>query len=66
MNEPAGLADLTAFLAVADHLSFRAPASRFRVPPSALSHSMRQLEYYFSFAGAVGGDSWRRRAAIAK
>jgi DNA-binding transcriptional LysR family regulator len=45
MNEPADLADLTAFLAVADHLSFRPPASRFRVPPSALSHSMWQLEY---------------------
>ena len=38
------LADLTAFVAVADHLSFRAAASRHGVTPSALSHSMRQLE----------------------
>jgi DNA-binding transcriptional LysR family regulator len=38
------LADLTAFVAVADHLSFRAGASRLGVTPSALSHSMRQLE----------------------
>jgi DNA-binding transcriptional LysR family regulator len=38
------LADLTAFAAVADQLSFRAAASRLGVTPSALSHSMRQLE----------------------
>jgi DNA-binding transcriptional LysR family regulator len=38
------LADLTAFMAVADHLSFRAAASRLGVTPSALSHSMRKLE----------------------
>src|SRR6266404_5475185 len=38
------LADLTAFIAVADHLSFRAAAARLGVTPSALSHSMRQLE----------------------
>jgi DNA-binding transcriptional LysR family regulator len=38
------LADLTAFVTVADHLSFRAAASRLGVTPSALSHSMRQLE----------------------
>src|ERR1700686_4871137 len=38
------LADLTAFVAVADRLSFRAAASPLGVPPSALSHSMRQLE----------------------
>jgi DNA-binding transcriptional LysR family regulator len=37
-------ADLTAFVAVADHLSFRRAASRLGVTPSALSHSMRQLE----------------------
>jgi Bacterial regulatory helix-turn-helix protein, lysR family len=36
------LADLTAFVTV--HLSFRAAASRLGVTPSALSHSMRQLE----------------------
>jgi DNA-binding transcriptional LysR family regulator len=38
------LADLTAFVAVADHLSFRAAAAQLRVTPSALSHTMRQLE----------------------
>jgi hypothetical protein len=41
------LADLTAFVAVADQLSFRAAASQLGVTPSALSHSMRQ----------PGGDS---------
>ena len=40
----ADLADLTAFVAVADQLSFRRAASRLGVTPSALSHSMRQLE----------------------
>jgi DNA-binding transcriptional LysR family regulator len=38
------LASLSAFVAVADHLSFRAAASRLGVTPSALSHTMRQLE----------------------
>ena len=38
------LADLTTFVAVADQRSFRAAASRLDVTPSALSHSMRQLE----------------------
>jgi DNA-binding transcriptional LysR family regulator len=38
------LADLNAFVAVADHSSFRAAAARLGVTPSALSHSMRQLE----------------------
>src|ERR1700724_3253512 len=38
------LADLTAFVAVADRLSFRAAASHLSVTPSALSHSMRHLE----------------------
>jgi DNA-binding transcriptional LysR family regulator len=38
------LTDLTAFIAVADNLSFRAAASQLGVTPSALSHSMRQLE----------------------
>jgi DNA-binding transcriptional LysR family regulator len=38
------LADLTAFAAVADELSFRAAAARVGVTPSALSHTMRQLE----------------------
>ena len=40
----ADMADLTAFVAVADNLSFRAGASRLGVTPSALSHTMRQLE----------------------
>ena len=40
----ADLAALTAFVAVADNLSFRAAASTLGVTPSALSHSMRQLE----------------------
>src|SRR6202047_2674396 len=40
----ADLADLTAFVAVADNLSFRAAASQTGVPPAALSHTMRQLE----------------------
>src|ERR1700722_8002180 len=38
------LNDLAAFVAVADQRSFRAAASRLGVTPSALSHSMRQLE----------------------
>src|ERR1700745_1005313 len=38
------LADLTAFVAISDNLSFRAAAARLGVTPSALSHSMRQLE----------------------
>ena len=38
------LADLNAFVAVANRLSFRAAAAQLRVTPSALSHSMRQLE----------------------
>jgi DNA-binding transcriptional LysR family regulator len=44
MHHRADLADLTAFIAVADHLSFRAAALQLGVTPSALSHSMRQLE----------------------
>src|SRR6202158_2801727 len=38
------LADLAAFVAIADNLSFRAAAARLDVTPSALSHTMRQLE----------------------
>src|SRR5437764_4643159 len=38
------LGDLTAFVAIADHRSFRAAAARLGVTPSALSHTMRQLE----------------------
>src|SRR5246127_573210 len=40
----ADLADLAAFVAVANNLSFRAAASRLGVTPSALSHTLRQLE----------------------
>jgi DNA-binding transcriptional LysR family regulator len=36
--------DLIAFIAIADHLSFRAAASQLGVTPSAVSHTMRQLE----------------------
>jgi DNA-binding transcriptional LysR family regulator len=38
------LSDLAAFVAIADNLSFRAAAARLGVTPSALSHTMRQLE----------------------
>src|SRR6202789_324614 len=38
------LSNLTAFVAVADRRSFGAAASQLGVTPSALSHSMRQLE----------------------
>jgi len=38
------LADLNAFVAIADQRSFRAAASRLGVTPSALSHTMRQME----------------------
>lgn len=36
--------DLSAFVAIADALSFRAAAVRLGVTPSALSHTVRQLE----------------------
>jgi DNA-binding transcriptional LysR family regulator len=39
-----GLADLTVFVTIADHLSFRLAAARLGLTPSAVSHSMRQLE----------------------
>ena len=42
--ERGNLANLAAFVVVADQRSFRAAASRLDVTPSALSHSMRQLE----------------------
>src|SRR4030081_2196536 len=38
------LTDLAAFVAIADNRSFRAAAPRLGVTPSALSHTMRQLE----------------------
>jgi len=36
--------DLNTFLAISDHLSFRAAAAQLGVTSSALSHSIRQLE----------------------
>ena len=45
----ADLADLTAFVAVADNLSFRAAAARIGVTPSALSHRMRHFEERLGF-----------------
>src|ERR1700754_468787 len=44
MRNRGDLSDLTSFVAIADQLSFRAAATRLGVTPSALSHSMRQLE----------------------
>jgi DNA-binding transcriptional LysR family regulator len=38
------LPDLNAFVAIANHLSFRAASAQLGVTASALSHSMRQLE----------------------
>ena len=38
------LGDLAIFVAIADNQSFRAAAARLGVTPSALSHTMRQLE----------------------
>ncbi len=40
----AELGDLAAFVAVADELSFRTAAGRLGVTPSALSHTIRQVE----------------------
>ena len=37
-------AEFTAFIAIAEHRSFRAAARQLEVSPSALSHSMRALE----------------------
>ena len=45
----ADLADLTAFVAIADNLSFRAAASRLSVTPSALSHTIRHFEESLGF-----------------
>jgi DNA-binding transcriptional LysR family regulator len=45
----ADLADLTAFIAVADTLGFRAAASRLGVTPSALSHTMWHFEEQLGF-----------------
>ena len=40
----ADIADLAAFVAVADHLSFRSAATTLGITPSALSHTMRHFE----------------------
>ena len=40
----AELGELAAFVAVADELSFRTAAARMGVTPSALSHTIRQVE----------------------
>jgi DNA-binding transcriptional LysR family regulator len=45
----ADLADLTAFVVVADNLSFRAAAAHIGVTPSALSHTMRHFEERLGF-----------------
>lgn len=39
-----GLSELTAFVTIAEHRSFRAAARQLGVSPSALSHAMRSLE----------------------
>jgi DNA-binding transcriptional LysR family regulator len=44
MDVPAQLSELTAFTAVARHLSFRRAALERGVSPSALSHAIRALE----------------------
>src|ERR1700753_634678 len=38
------ISDLAAFVAIAEHLNLRIAGSRLGVTPSALSHTMRQLE----------------------
>ncbi|MCZ0738697.1 LysR family transcriptional regulator [Phreatobacter sp. AB_2022a] len=38
------ISDLTVFLAIAEHLSFRGAAERMGVTASALSHTLRQME----------------------
>ncbi|TRX73523.1 LysR family transcriptional regulator [Pseudomonas mangiferae] len=40
----AGLSELTAFIAIAEHRSFRAASRVLGMSPSALSHAMRSLE----------------------
>ena len=40
------IADLAAFVTIADHLNFRVAASRLGVTPSALSHTLRGLRQH--------------------
>jgi hypothetical protein len=67
------LGNLAAFVAVADRRSFRAAAAQLGVTPSALSHSMRQLEERLGarllnrttlMYGLLAADAgkWERRA----
>jgi DNA-binding transcriptional LysR family regulator len=44
MQLRAGLSELTAFIAIAEHRSFRAAARQLGVSPPALSHAIRSLE----------------------
>ncbi|CAE6823970.1 LysR family transcriptional regulator [Paraburkholderia haematera] len=44
MKLRAGLSELTAFIAIAEHRSFRAAARTLGVSPPALSHAVRNLE----------------------
>jgi DNA-binding transcriptional LysR family regulator len=44
MQLRAGLSELTAFIAIAEHRSFRAAARQLGVSPPALSHAVRSLE----------------------
>ncbi len=44
MQLRAGLSELTAFIAIAEHRSFRAAARTLGVSPPALSHAVRNLE----------------------
>lgn len=44
MNDQPGLGDLTAFLAIVSHRSFRRAADELSLSPSTLSHMMRALE----------------------
>jgi DNA-binding transcriptional LysR family regulator len=47
MNKQVGLADLTAFIAIVTHRSFRRAADELGMSPSALSHMMKTLEASF-------------------
>ena len=64
------LADLTAFVAVAEKRSFRSAAERLSVTPSALSHTIRQLEQRLGVrrpfvADLIGVEAAGRRVEVA-